>query len=123
MVESSKEALAWKIAEVTHAVNNAYRVAVGEPPRKPFRELAETEKRGIFLGVLQHLMNENGIDPRAAHDLWLSNKLKNGWKYGETQDEEAKTHPCLLPYGDLPEKQKVKDYLFSAVVQALRHWN
>jgi hypothetical protein len=34
-------------------------------------------------------------------------------------DEGTKTHPCLVPFADLPEDQQRKDALFIAIVQAL----
>ena len=42
------------------------------------------------------------------------------WSYGEVKDAEAKTHPCLIPYDQLPEFQKAKDKLFVAIVDALK---
>lgn len=111
-----------KIAAAAHLINNAYRAAIGEPVRAPYDQLKPEMRASVEMGVVQHLMNENGIPPRTAHELWMTNKLKDGWKYGEKFNEESKTHPCLLPYDALPEPQRVKDYLFSATVQALRNW-
>ncbi len=34
-------------------------------------------------------------------------------------DPIAKTHPCLVPYGELPPEQKAKDELFLSIVRAL----
>jgi hypothetical protein len=39
--------------------------------------------------------------------------------YGEVKDAEKKTHPCIVPYKDLPPEQQAKDHLFKAVVSAL----
>ena len=48
----------------------------------------------------------------------MQQKLKDGWQYGETKDDKAKLHPCLVEYEDLPVQQKVKDSLFAGIVNA-----
>jgi hypothetical protein len=35
------------------------------------------------------------------------------------KDPEAKTHPCLVPYDDLPEYQQLKDRVFLAIRREL----
>ena len=37
---------------------------------------------------------------------------------GPVKDPEKKEHPCFLPYDELPLSQRIKDYLFTAVVEA-----
>ncbi|XP_056396363.1 ryanodine receptor 1 isoform X2 [Hyla sarda] len=41
-----------------------------------------------------------------THDKWAFEKIQNNWSYGETVDEEAKTHPMLRPYKTFSEKDK-----------------
>ena len=55
----------------------------------------------------------------AEHDAWMADKIADGWRYGEIKDAEAKTHPCLVPFDQLPREQQAKDALFRAVVKAL----
>jgi hypothetical protein len=50
----------------------------------------------------------------------LEDKKKDGWVYGEVKDAEAKTHPCIVPFEELPEFQKKKDALFCAIVDSLK---
>jgi len=40
------------------------------------------------------------------HDIWALNRLRQGWVRGPRRDDERKTHPCLVPYADLPESEK-----------------
>jgi hypothetical protein len=35
------------------------------------------------------------------------------------KDAELKTHPCLVPFEELPKFQQQKDRLFRAIVKAL----
>ena len=44
-----------------------------------------------------------------VHEVWAETRIKQGWKYGEQRNDELKTHPCLLPYEDLPEEEKEYD--------------
>ena len=44
-----------------------------------------------------------------AHDLWAAQRLSQGWRYGERRDDAQKLHPCLVPYGKLPESEKEYD--------------
>lgn len=44
-----------------------------------------------------------------THDVWALGRLAQGWRYGPTRDDAAKTHPCLVPYADLPEGEKAFD--------------
>ncbi len=46
---------------------------------------------------------------RNIHEVWAENKLKEDWRYGEALDYEKKTHPSLIPYEQLPERQKLYD--------------
>ena len=44
-----------------------------------------------------------------VHEVWAETRIKQGWKYGKQRDDELKTHPCLVPYEDLPEEEKEYD--------------
>ena len=35
--------------------------------------------------------------------------MADGWTYGETRDDRAKKHPCLIPYAELPDSEKEYD--------------
>ncbi len=48
-----------------------------------------------------------------THENWAKQRISEGWKYGEKRDDEAKTHPCLIPYEDLPEQEKEYDRITS----------
>lgn len=44
-----------------------------------------------------------------AHDVWAAQRLREGWQYGPVRDDELMQHPCLVPYGQLPEAEKAYD--------------
>ena len=41
-----------------------------------------------------------------VHEVWADSRLAEGWCYGEERDDANKTHPCLIPYEELPEEEK-----------------
>ena len=44
-----------------------------------------------------------------VHDAWAQACISQGWTYGEQRNDELKTHPCLVPYEELPEEEKSYD--------------
>ena len=50
-----------------------------------------------------------------AHEVWAQQRMADGWTYGKVRDNNAKKHPMLIPYEDLPESEKAYDKLFGEV--------
>ncbi len=44
-----------------------------------------------------------------VHEVWAETRIKQGWRYGDQRDDELKTHPCLVPYEQLPESEREYD--------------
>ncbi len=44
-----------------------------------------------------------------VHETWSQGRLRDGWTYGPERNDEQKTHPCLIPYADLPDSEKEYD--------------
>ncbi len=44
-----------------------------------------------------------------VHEVWAETRIRQGWIYGEQRNDELKTHPCLIPYEELPEEEKEYD--------------
>lgn len=44
-----------------------------------------------------------------VHEVWAQTRIEQGWKYGEKRNDELKEHPCLIPYEELPEEERVYD--------------
>ena len=53
-----------------------------------------------------------------VHEVWAQSRINEGWTYGPERSDEHKTHPCLMPYEDLPELEK--DYDRNTSQQTLR---
>jgi ryanodine receptor 2 len=44
-----------------------------------------------------------------AHDHWAKRRIAEGWTFGATRNDEARQHPCLVPYDELPDSEKQYD--------------
>ena len=53
-----------------------------------------------------------------VHETWAQRRMKEGWRYGQDFDRKEKTHPCLVPYDQLPETEK--DYDRHTALQTIR---
>lgn len=107
------------IARVCHEVNRAYCRALGDNSQPAWDDAPEWQRTSAINGVLFHSVNPDA-GPDHSHNEWLAEKRATGWKFGPVKDAEKKEHPCFVPYEQLPVEQKVKDYLFGAVVRALK---
>lgn len=100
-------------ARVAHEVNRAYCQAIGDDSQVPWDEAPDWQRNSAMKGVVAA---NNGATPEQLHESWCAQKLREGWKHGPVKDPEAKTHPCLVPYEQLPAAQRIKDHLFRAAV-------
>jgi hypothetical protein len=106
------------IARVCHEANKAYCEQTGDFSQRPWDEAPDWQKESARAGVRYVLQNPD-TTPAAQHSVWSDHKVRNGWVYGPVKDEVAKTHPCLVPYDELPKEQQAKDALFGAIVRAM----
>ena len=44
-----------------------------------------------------------------AHEIWGLERKRQGWTYGPKRDDDKKHNPCMVPYSELPETEKVFD--------------
>jgi class 3 adenylate cyclase/tetratricopeptide (TPR) repeat protein len=55
---------------------------------------------------------------RHAHDVWAQQRIDDGWVWGATRDDNAKQHPCLVPYEELDGSEQQYDR--SAALESLK---
>ena len=109
-----------QVAEICSEANRVYCIVLGDTPQPVWADAPKWHKESLFQGVLFH-MRTPGAGPENSHKEWLKVKEADGWKYGKVKDVDKKEHPCMVPYYDLPNEQKVKDSLFLGIVNALRN--
>lgn len=105
------------IARVCHEANRAWCLTQGDNSQVPFDEAPQWQRDSAIDGVMFHINNPDA-DANASHDNWMAEKVRLGWVYGAVKDAEAKTHPCMVPFEELPWDQQVKDRLLRAIVHA-----
>ena len=54
----------------------------------------------------------------SIHDHWALQRVAEGWQWGPARDDEAKTHPDLVPYEELEDSEK--EYDRRSVVETLK---
>ncbi len=109
------------IAKICHEANRAYCESfLGDYTQKPWAMAPEWQRQSAIKGVLFHIANPDAGDA-ASHENWMRDKLADGWTFGDVKNEVAKTHPCLVPFDQLPPEQQAKDRLFRGIVHALRN--
>ena len=105
------------IAALCHAANAAYCASLGDDSQVAWDAAPEWQKESAIKGVQFCLANPDA-PPSANHDSWMAEKVKAGWVYGEVKDPAATppTHPCIVPFDQLPREQQFKDVLFKTIV-------
>lgn len=108
------------IARVCHEGNRAFCQAYGDDSQQAWPDAPEWQKESCIAGVAKIVANPK-LTPEEIQAEWAKDKRAAGWVYGPAKDPNATppTHPCLVPYDQLPVEQRAKDYVFGAIVRAL----
>jgi hypothetical protein len=108
-----------QVARITHEANRLYCEAVNDPsPQPPWEQAPQWQRESAIHGVRLHMANPD-LPDSALHAAWMGLKRAAGWTYGPVKDETLKSHPCLVPFDQLPIWQQRKDALFAGIVRAL----
>lgn len=107
-----------RIARVCHEANRVFCDYNGDTSQHKWEDAPEWQRQSSIAGVRFIAFNPDAGD-HATHDNWMRDKIADGWKFGEVKDAEAKTHPCLVPFDELPADQQFKDKLFCTIVRAM----
>lgn len=104
------------IARVVHEANSGLQAVNGEPVQPRWDDAPEWARWSCIEGVRDAL---GGLTPQEHHEAWAETMRAEGWTRGPVRDGEAKTHPLLVPWEELPPRQRVKNELFLTIVAAL----
>jgi hypothetical protein len=107
------------IAAMCHQANKLWCEVNSDFSQKDWGDAEDWQKESAITGVVFRLGNPDAKED-AQHNAWMEDKIKDGWVYGEVKDAEKKTHPCIVPFDQLPLFQQKKDKLFCAIVDALK---
>lgn len=105
------------IARVCHEANRVLCETQGDFTQVSWWEAQQWQRDSAVAGV--RFAVTGSYTPQDQHEAWKLDKLAHGWTYGPEKDTVAKTHPCIVPYDELPRTQKLKDVLFQSIARAL----
>jgi hypothetical protein len=106
------------IAMIAHETNRHFCEANDDWTQKEWADSPSWQRDSAINGVKFHMANPDAGDS-ASHDNWMAQKVAEGWTYGPVKDPDAKKHPCMVPFGELPPVQQAKDALFRGICHAL----
>jgi hypothetical protein len=106
------------IAWIAHEVECMYCVVVGKPVGAGWGYLDKSSIKDLKEGI-KFIAKHPEITPKVAHTVWVEKMEKEGWKYGEKADLEAKVHPDLAEYDLLPSWLRMRDQLVSVTIKTL----
>lgn len=106
------------IARICHQANKALCESQGDNSQSDWEDAPQWQRDSAIAGVVFNFGNPDA-PASASHESWLAQKEQEGWVYGPAKNPEAKEHPCMVPYEELPDSQKAKDHLFKGIVASL----
>jgi len=109
----------YAVAIVCHQANKAWCEENGDNSQKDWKDAEEWQRDSAIKGV-EFRVNNPDAKEDAQHNAWMEDKVKDGWVFGSVKDTLLKTHPCIVPFNELPVFQQKKDKLFCAIVDALK---
>lgn len=106
-------------ARTAHEVNRVWCELLGDGSQPTWADAPAWQRASALLGVEFHLANPDAGDS-GSHDSWMAEKVATGWVYGRVKAPDATppTHPCMVPFEELPPEQQFKDRLFRTIVHA-----
>lgn len=118
---SSELGLAERRAQFVYAAARLAATAAGAPVvPAPFAE-REPEFVAQFRRVVGEQCGPNrSSSPEELHGSWMEAYRNMGWVHGECYDPVARTHPDLVPYAQLDELERDKDWVFLSLCEIAR---
>ena len=108
-----------EIAELCHEANKAYCELIGDYSQVHWDKAEDYQHEGIFNSIVNRIADPK-MTHKDGHKEWMKFRELDGWVYGKVKDTKKKTHPCMIPYDELPPSQQTKDYIFHSIVKAMQ---
>ena len=105
------------IARASHEIVRAYYATIGFVV-PVWEDVPEWHAAGIVNAVLAVTLEPNQSSEE-HHAEWLQQRMADGWVLSDSENVDAKEHPYLVPYKDLPEHKKIEDAIFVACVRQM----
>jgi len=106
-----------KIASIVHSVTMRFPRSDGSYPESWGNIPYDAQKQAA--DAVERVAEGKHQSPEELHILWGELNMRNGWSYGEKWCPIKKTHPCMVPYDQLSDAQKLKDEIWGTLVPLL----
>lgn len=107
-----------KIASIVHSVTMRFPRSDGSYPESWGNIPYDAQKQAAFAVERLDKVPIHRT-PEELHQLWCELNERQGWVYGEKWCPINKTHPCMIPYEQLSDAQKLKDEIWGTLVPLL----
>lgn len=100
------------IARLVANVNHAY----GEVTRRyqsKWADLTEGKREKLRNDIKAYM--ERGESFEHIHSHWVTEKVQDGWRFGEQFNLKTKESPYLVPYNQLPQEKKAIDAIIATI--------
>ncbi len=118
MSDEKKTITIEEAAMVINETLRGWRMAIGDEVIDTWADAAQAQ-RDIHIASIDWYMESPQSTAKAFHDQWRAWMYDNGWTWGEARDVEAKKHPLIVPWDDLPPLQQIKTRLCVAVMSIM----
>ena len=109
-----------RILQIAHVCYDANRAWCFEHDEvKPTWEKASKEDRGCMVEAVRFHLDNPLAGDAGAHNIWMNQKVAEGWVWGKVEDAVVKTHPGIVQFHLLPPEQQAKDRLLVSIVRSL----
>lgn len=108
-----------QIAALAYEARAAYDTASGTADTPRSWEDAPAYLKASYMAAVAWARENPGASARDAHEARLKAVFLKGWTRGDVIDQEAKTHPNLVPFDELPKDQRQRDEIGMVVIQTL----
>ena len=106
-------------AQILHNWNRAYCTTIGNPPDQPWEQISDHDRENRQKAI-RFLLQHPQASPEDVHHEWARDRTEQGWTLGAVRNEDLKTHPNLVPYGELPAAQRTKGTFARTAVEFVR---
>jgi len=98
-------------------------IAVNAPVVPEAWDGRDSAFRTQFFNVIEMMCGpERKSSPEELHDDWVRAYEVMGWTYGPERDPVIKTHPDMVPFNQLEQREQDKDAVFIALCEIARQW-